>query len=85
MLGSARSLNDLGRPFGATLSEAEVRHLVDNEWAHTADDIIWRRSKLGLRLSREQIGALDDWMRLNAPQAALATDRKIGHASSRPL
>jgi glycerol-3-phosphate dehydrogenase len=85
MLGSARSLDDLGRPFGATLSEAEVRHLVDNEWAHTADDIIWRRSKLGLRLSREQIGALDDWMRLNAPQAALATDRKIGHASSRPL
>jgi glycerol-3-phosphate dehydrogenase len=32
--------------------------------------VVWRRSKLGLRLSREQIGMLDDWMRQNVPQAA---------------
>jgi glycerol-3-phosphate dehydrogenase len=75
ILGSARSLDDLGRPFGASLYEAEVRHLTDNEWARTADDVAWRRSKLGLRLSREQIGALDDWMRLSTPRAAPATDR----------
>jgi glycerol-3-phosphate dehydrogenase len=76
ILGSARSLDDLGRPFGATLSEAEVRHLVDNEWARTADDVIWRRSKLGLRLSAQEIGHLDDWMRRNAPQAAPVADRE---------
>jgi len=75
ILGSARSLDDLGRPFGATLSEAEVRHLVDNEWARTADDVVWRRSKLGLRLSQEQIGVLDDWMRRNMPDAQSSADR----------
>ena len=74
LLGGAKSAQDLGRPFGATLSETEVRYLVDNEWARTAEDVVWRRSKLGLRLSREQIGALDDWMRQNAPQQALVVD-----------
>jgi glycerol-3-phosphate dehydrogenase len=78
LLGSAKSISDLGRPFGATLSEAEVRHLIDNEWARTADDVVWRRSKLGLRLSQEQIGTLDDWMRQNVPRAAMAMDRDPG-------
>ncbi len=74
LLGGAKSLSDLGRQFGATLSEIEVRYLMDNEWARTAEDVVWRRSKLGLRLSREQIGALDDWMRQNVPQQALVVD-----------
>ena len=68
LLGSAKSMADLGRPFGATLTEAEVRYLVDHEWARTAEDVVWRRSKLGLRLSREQIRDLDEWMRRNVPQ-----------------
>jgi glycerol-3-phosphate dehydrogenase len=71
LLGGAKSLSDLGRSFGATLSEAEVRYLMDHEWASTAEDVAWRRSKLGLRLSREQIGTLGDWMRRNVPLAAL--------------
>ncbi len=74
ILGSASSLDDLGQPFGATLSEVEVRHLVDHEWARTADDVVWRRSKLGLRLSQDEIGVLDDWMRRNVPQAHSAAD-----------
>jgi glycerol-3-phosphate dehydrogenase len=63
VLGRAKSAADLGRDFGATLTEAEVRYLVEQEWACTADDVVWRRSKLGLRLSAPEIAALDAWMR----------------------
>ena len=50
VLGEAKSAADLGRHFGATLTEAEVRYLIDQEWAVTAEDVLWRRSKLGLHL-----------------------------------
>jgi glycerol-3-phosphate dehydrogenase len=62
VLGNAKSLADLGQSFGATLTEREVRYLMANEWACTADDIVWRRSKLGLRLSAEEIAAIDGWI-----------------------
>ena len=64
---------DLGQNFGATLTEAEIRWLMDREWARTAEDVLWRRSKLGLRLSAEEAAALDEWMearRGTAPAAA---------------
>ena len=48
---------DLGIHFGADLYEREVTHLVENEWAMTADDILWRRTKLGLRLSERRAPA----------------------------
>ncbi|SDA40536.1 glycerol-3-phosphate dehydrogenase [Mesorhizobium qingshengii] len=63
LLGLARSNADLGRSFGADLYEAEVRYLVENEWAVTADDVLWRRTKRGLHLGREQAAALDEFMR----------------------
>jgi glycerol-3-phosphate dehydrogenase len=62
LLGIAKSMDELGKAFGASLTEAEVRYLISEEWARTAEDIVWRRSKLGLRLSREEIAALDLWM-----------------------
>jgi glycerol-3-phosphate dehydrogenase len=62
LLGNAASPADLGENFGATLTEAEVRYLMAQEWALTAEDIIWRRSKLGLRLLADQVAALDRWM-----------------------
>ena len=46
-----RAAGDLGAVFGADLTEAELRYLVEAEWARTAADVVWRRSKLGLRLS----------------------------------
>ncbi|RWQ40179.1 MAG: glycerol-3-phosphate dehydrogenase [Mesorhizobium sp.] len=63
LLGLARSNADLGRNFGADLYEAEVRYLVQNEWAITAEDVLWRRTKRGLHLGREQAAALDEFMR----------------------
>ena len=62
-LGGARSTADLGRCFGADLYEAEVRYLIDNEWALTAEDVLWRRTKRGLRLNAQDAAALDDFMR----------------------
>jgi len=59
MLGAAQSAADLGRDFGATLSEQELRWSIANEYTKTAEDMIWRRSKLGLRLSQKEITALE--------------------------
>src|SRR5947208_3758653 len=61
-LGNAKSIADLGQAFGASLTESEVRYLMANEWARTAEDVVWRRSKLGLRLSATEIAALDQWI-----------------------
>lgn len=63
VLGEARGAAELGRDFGATLTEREVTWLMDREFACAAEDVVWRRSKLGLRLTAEQVAALDDWMR----------------------
>ena len=62
MLADATRAEDLGLHFGAGLYEREVRHLIDNEWAMTADDILWRRTKLGLRLSQDERSRLEDWL-----------------------
>jgi glycerol-3-phosphate dehydrogenase len=62
LIGGARCYSDLGRVFGADLTEAELRYLVDVEWARTAADVIWRRTKLGLRLSPQQVAAIDEAM-----------------------
>jgi glycerol-3-phosphate dehydrogenase len=61
-LGRARTFDALGESFGAGLSVAEVAYLMAEEWAMTATDVAWRRSKLGLRLSATQIATLDAWM-----------------------
>lgn len=63
IVGDAKDASALGIEFGATLTEAEVNWLISKEFARTAEDIVWRRSKLGLRLKPEQIEALEDWMR----------------------
>jgi glycerol-3-phosphate dehydrogenase len=63
VLGHATCYADLGRTFGADLTEAELRYLVSAEWARTAQDVVWRRSKLGLRLTEGEIASIDDAMR----------------------
>jgi glycerol-3-phosphate dehydrogenase len=62
ILGSAKSAADLGRCFGADLYEAEVRYLIAREWAASAEDILWRRTKCGLRLTKSEAEALDAYI-----------------------
>jgi glycerol-3-phosphate dehydrogenase len=59
VIGGARGLNDLGRNYGADLYEREVDYLKDQEWAMTAEDVLWRRSKLGLHMKPEERAALE--------------------------
>ncbi len=62
---------DLGLHFGAGLYEREVRHFMTREWALTDEDVLWRRSKFGLRLDAAARATLVDWMaRRSAASAA---------------
>src|SRR5208282_3435097 len=58
VLGQAKALPDLGTHFGHTLYAAEVDYLIAHEWAHDADDVLWRRTKCGLHLTPSQRSAL---------------------------
>jgi glycerol-3-phosphate dehydrogenase len=72
VLGPAKSWEDLGTRFGADLTEAEVRYLMQHEWAESADDVLWRRSKLGLKFSGEQKEALGRFMAAGQGQGPAA-------------
>ncbi len=61
-LSDAGSLTDLGKYFGGGLYEAEVDYLIKYEWAQTAEDILWRRTKLGLTLNPEEVAALQQYL-----------------------
>ena len=74
ILADAKSLADLGRDFGASLTEAEVVWLMEKEYARTAEDVVWRRNKLGLRLSTEEIAELDRWMAERRQSASNAAE-----------
>ncbi len=76
IFAGARTAADLGRDFGAGLFEREVRHLVADEYAMTAADIVWRRSKLGLRMTAGEIEALDDWLAENRKPSSAPTHLK---------
>ena len=62
ILGDAKTEGELGAHFGANLYEAEVNYLIEQEWAMTSEDILWRRSKLGLRMKAEEVEKLDQWL-----------------------
>jgi glycerol-3-phosphate dehydrogenase len=62
LLGKATSAADLGKRFGGDLYEAEVRYLIEHEWAKSAADVLWRRTKDGLRLSEDEKRLLEEYM-----------------------
>jgi glycerol-3-phosphate dehydrogenase len=62
ILGDAKSPVDMGKGFAATLTEREIVWLMEKEYARTAEDVVWRRSRLGLRMSKSEIAELEDWM-----------------------
>jgi glycerol-3-phosphate dehydrogenase len=72
LIAGARGLADLGASFGGGLYLREVEYLVAEEWARSADDVLWRRSKLGLHVDRGAVAALESWFR-NADAARLAS------------
>ncbi|MBH0076004.1 glycerol-3-phosphate dehydrogenase [Pseudoalteromonas sp. SWYJ118] len=62
ILGSATGLSDLGQDFGHGLFAAEVDYLLNEEWAENAYNILWRRSKLGLRFNEAQVTTLNHYI-----------------------
>lgn len=62
LIGDASSIADLGEHFGADLYEHEVLYWIENEWAQFADDMLWRRSKLGLYLSTDEVNKLKTYI-----------------------
>jgi glycerol-3-phosphate dehydrogenase len=62
ILAGAASLDELGHHFGGDLYAAEVRYLMQHEWAMTAEDVLWRRSKLGLQLTMEERADVENRM-----------------------
>jgi len=62
VLDGAATMADLGRHFGAGLHEREIRYLIDVEFARSAEDILWRRTKLGLAMSGEEQATLVEWI-----------------------
>lgn len=61
-LEDAQGWDDLGRKFGAGLSEAEIAYLQEAEWAISADDVLWRRTKLGLHISAAERDAVAEFL-----------------------
>ena len=63
LLKGAANLEDLGKQFGDFLTQKEVDYLRKNEFAMEADDIIWRRTKLGLRMSEQDKRRLSEYLK----------------------
>jgi len=85
ILAGARALEDLGAELAPGLFEAELAYLRDNEWARRADDVLWRRSKLGLALDPQAVARVEGWLAAHpAPRgelewpAASAVQRLVG-------
>jgi glycerol-3-phosphate dehydrogenase len=72
ILGDAQSMEDLGPRFTGDLTGTELRYLVENEWAETAEDVLWRRSKLGLHATPDERIAINQFIVSLNGQAAAA-------------
>ncbi|MDF1796772.1 MAG: glycerol-3-phosphate dehydrogenase [Coxiellaceae bacterium] len=62
LLSGVKTTDQLGQHFGGNLYQAEVEYLRHNEWAYSADDILWRRTKLGLALNKQQQHTLQQYL-----------------------
>ncbi|MCK0164556.1 glycerol-3-phosphate dehydrogenase [Marinobacter sp. S6332] len=81
ILQGCTSIADLGELFAGTLYEKEVQHLVENEWAMTSEDILWRRTKQGLYASASDVDALDTYL----GSKVIATTQSVPEVSESPL
>jgi glycerol-3-phosphate dehydrogenase len=74
VLDGAQDLAALGEHLGDGVYEAEVEYLVQNEWARTEEDVLWRRSKLGLHVSAETAARLRGWLGQNSELASMGVE-----------
>lgn len=72
ILRGAESLEELGQHFGHDLYQAEIRYLQTQEWAQTAEDMLWRRTKLGMFLTGEEQAHLAEWLDKQGKLSAVA-------------
>lgn len=72
---------DLGREVAPGLFEAELRYLIEHEWARSADDVLWRRTKLGLHLDPAQRKAVEEWMAARQEAIRNAATSRVGQPS----
>jgi glycerol-3-phosphate dehydrogenase len=78
LLDGRSSMAELGDELAPGLFAAEVDYLVKYEWARSADDVLWRRTKLGLHVAQGCVGALDAWMGVHA------SVERVGGGSAHP-
>ena len=78
LLGSASAASGLGVEVAPGLYEAELQHLFQHEWARSADDVLWRRTKLGLHYSPAQREQVARWWAVHHP------DKQPHHAVEAP-
>ena len=74
ILGDAMTYGELGRFFGGNLYENEVRYLLESEWAMSVEDILWRRTKEGLKLSDSEVRTLSDFLKEVITEADSSND-----------
>ena len=70
LLAGAHSLTQLGEDYGGGLYQAEIDYLISQEWAQTAEDILWRRSKLGLHVSDSTVRRLAETLEKKGPRGS---------------
>ncbi|WP_417803977.1 glycerol-3-phosphate dehydrogenase [Thalassospira lucentensis] len=66
IIGGASETSQLGQQVAPNLYEVELSYLMAHEWARTADDVLWRRTKLGLGMQSDQVAAVTDWFAAQA-------------------
>lgn len=76
VLAGATSVEDLGRSFGHTITARELCWSAENEWTRTAEDFLWRRTKLGLRVSEQEAREIDAFLARPPMSVSSATGRK---------
>jgi glycerol-3-phosphate dehydrogenase len=84
MIGASAGLADLGRHFGAGLYERELAWLRDREFARTAEDVLWRRTKLGLTMSDEEKRGVAAWFDSPVAPAKAGAPAGEGHGALHP-
>ncbi len=78
LLGQARTLSDLGEEIAPGVFEKELIYLRGEEWAMTGEDVLWRRSKLGLHLDAAGRRAVTAWMDAQGVEVLLSTRHEVG-------